>query len=87
MISYDYWTRRFSRDPAVVGTTLFVKNVPLTIVGITAGDFRGVEPAIATDFWIPLQNRPELNVWGNLGKRDEPLRYPQVVVSALDNSS
>ncbi|MGC2154317.1 MAG: ABC transporter permease, partial [Terriglobales bacterium] len=64
VISYDYWTRRFSRDPAVFGTTLFVKNVPLTIVGIAARDFRGVEPAIATDFWIPLQNRPELNAWG-----------------------
>ncbi|MGB9196953.1 MAG: ABC transporter permease [Terriglobales bacterium] len=64
VISYDYWTRRFSRDPAVVGSTLFVKNVPLTIVGIAARDFRGVEPAIATDFWIPLQNRPELNAWG-----------------------
>jgi predicted permease len=65
VISHDYWTRRFSRDPAVLGTTLFVKDVPLTIVGIAARDFRGVESARATDFWIPLQNRPELNAWGN----------------------
>jgi predicted permease len=65
VISYDYWTRRFSRDPAVLGKTFFIKNVPFTIIGIAARGFRGVEPASSTDFWIPLQNRPELNAWGN----------------------
>jgi predicted permease len=65
VISYDYWTRRFARDPAVLGGTLFVKNVPFTIIGIATRGFRGIEPASSTDFWIPLQNRPELNAWGN----------------------
>jgi predicted permease len=65
VISYDYWTRRFARDPNVLGGTLFVKNVPFTIVGIAARGFRGVEPASSTDFWIPLQTRAELNAWGN----------------------
>ena len=64
VISYDYWTRRFSRDPAVLGATLFVKNVPFTIVGIAARGFRGVEAASSTEFWIPLQSRAELNAWG-----------------------
>jgi len=65
VISYDYWTRRFARNPAVLGTTLFIKNVPFTIVGIAAQGFRGLEPASSTDFWIPLQSRAELNAWGN----------------------
>jgi predicted permease len=65
VISYDYWTRRFSRDAALLGATLFVKNVPFTIVGIAARGFRGVEPGSSTDFWIPLQSRAELNAWGN----------------------
>jgi len=65
VISYDYWTRRFSRDPAALGATLFVKNVAFTIVGIAARGFHGVEAASATDFWIPLQSRAELNPWGN----------------------
>jgi len=65
VISYDYWTRRFARDPGVLGGTLFVKNVPFTIIGVAARGFRGVEPASSTDFWIPLQSRPELHAWGN----------------------
>jgi predicted permease len=64
VLSYDYWTRSFSRDPAILGQTLYVKGVPLTIVGVTARGFHGVEPATSTDFWIPLQTRPELNAWG-----------------------
>jgi len=64
VLSYDYWTRSFSRDPAIIGQTLFVKGIPLTIVGVTARGFHGVEPATSTDFWIPLQSRPEFNAWG-----------------------
>jgi predicted permease len=64
VISYDYWTRRFARDPGVLGHTLYVKGVPLTIVGVAARGFKGIEAASSTDFWIPLQIRPELNAWG-----------------------
>ncbi len=65
VISYNYWTRRFARDRDVLGKTLYVNAVPMTIVGIAAQGFEGVEPGGSTDFWIPLQNRRELNAWGN----------------------
>jgi predicted permease len=65
VISYNYWTRRFARDPAVLGKTLYVNGVPMTIVGVTGQGFEGVEGGGSTDFWIPLQSRPELNAWGN----------------------
>jgi len=64
VLSYDYWTRRFSRSTLVLGQTLYVKGVPLTIVGITAQGFKGIEPGDSTDFWIPLQQNPRLNAWG-----------------------
>jgi predicted permease len=65
VISYDFWTSRFLRSPDVLGKTLFVKGVPLTIVGVAAEGFEGLEAGASTDFWIPLQNRAELNAWGN----------------------
>ena len=64
VFSYDYWTRSFARDPSIVGQTIYIKGVPMTVVGVTARGFKGVEPAAATDFWIPLQSRHELNAWG-----------------------
>ena len=33
VISYNYWTRRFTRDPDVLGKTRYVNGVPVTIVG------------------------------------------------------
>ena len=64
VLSYDYWTRSYARDQNVVGQILYVKGVPMTVVGIAGQGFKGIEPATSTDFWIPLQNRPELNAWG-----------------------
>jgi predicted permease len=76
VISYGYWTRRFSRNPEVIGQTLVVKGVPVTVVGIAAQGFEGVEAGHSTDFWIPLQNRAELNAWG-MPARDGKLYMAQ----------
>lgn len=68
VLSYDFWTRRFSRDPGVLGQTLFVKGVPLTVIGVSAAGFTGLERGRGdTDFWVPLQNRVDLNAWGDSG--------------------
>src|SRR5215470_2724909 len=63
VLSYAYWTTRFGRSPSAIGQTIYVKGVPFTVIGVTAQGFYGLEPASSTDFWIPLQNRAELNAW------------------------
>ena len=63
VLSDSYWATRFGRSPSAIGQTIYVKGVPFTVVGVTAQGFYGLEPASSTDFWIPLQNRPELNAW------------------------
>ncbi len=65
VMSYDYWTRRFDRDPGVLGRTIYVKGVPFTVIGIAGPGFEGVDATLSTDFWIPLQNRLPFNVLGN----------------------
>ena len=78
VISYSYWTRRFASDPDVLGKTLYVNGVPITIVGVAAQGFEGVEAGGSTDFWIPLQSRAELNAWGNprrMGKHTSPIPH------------
>ena len=65
VISDSYWTARFARNPEILGQTLHVNGVPITIVGIAPAGFEGTEGGVSTDFWIPLQSRPELNAWGN----------------------
>lgn len=65
VLSYSYWTRRFSRSPSVLGQTLYIKGNAFTVTGIGPEGFFGVEPGQSTDLWIPLQSRPDMNAWGN----------------------
>jgi len=65
VVSFKYWNRRFGQNLDVLGKTLYVNSVPVTIVGVAAEGFEGLEAGRSTDFWIPLQSRPELNAWGN----------------------
>jgi len=63
VLSYDFWTKRFGRNPSVIGQTLYVKDVPFTVVGVAAPDFVGVDQG-PTDLWIPLLDSPALRPWG-----------------------
>ncbi len=67
MLGYGYWNRRLAADCSAVGKTIYVKGNPLTVVGVAARSFNGLETA-PTDFWIPLQTNPALNAWGSQGK-------------------
>ena len=45
VLSYDYWASRFDRDPGVIGKKILVNDYPMTIVGVSAAGFAGVDPA------------------------------------------
>jgi len=65
VLSYGYWTRRFARNPDVIGQTLYIKSVPFTVIGVAGHSFVGVEPRKSpTDVWIPFQSRADLKPWG-----------------------
>ncbi len=53
VLSYDFWRNRFGGDPAVLGATVLVDGQPLTVVGVAAPGFRGVEVEHHPDLWVP----------------------------------
>ncbi|HXD22180.1 MAG TPA: ABC transporter permease, partial [Gemmatimonadaceae bacterium] len=53
-ISYDYWVRRFARDPAIVGRDILVDGVRLTITGVTVRGFTGDVVGQSTDIYLPV---------------------------------
>ncbi len=61
VISDRYWQREFNRDPNVVGRTVSVNGVPMTVVGVTPPSFTGDLVAQRTDLWIPVSMQPSLN--------------------------
>lgn len=65
VLSYGYWTRRFARNPSVLGHTIYIKGFPFVITGVAAPEFNGVEREKATDIWVPFQTNPALKPWGD----------------------
>jgi len=53
VLSYDFWSRRFGRNPGVLGRWVTVREKQLQIVGVAEKGFTGVEPGIHTDLWVP----------------------------------
>ena len=58
VLGYDYWVNRFSRDPGVIGKKILVNNSPMTIVGVSAAGFAGIDPAVAPQIRVPVQMKP-----------------------------
>ena len=79
VLSYDYWVRRFARDPAVVGKKILVNNYPMTIVGVSAAGFSGIDPARSPQIRVPVQMKPIIMPeWGWVHMDDPRARWVQV---------
>jgi predicted permease len=53
VISYDYWTRRFTNDPSVLSKRFRIGNRFWQIVGVGPKQFIGTEPANMIDIFVP----------------------------------
>ena len=51
LMSERLWERRYSRDPAVVGTTIELDGRPRTVIGVMSRDF--AFPFGGLSFWLP----------------------------------
>ena len=79
VLSYDYWTSRFARDPAVIGKSILVNNFPMTIVGVSAAGFAGIDPAQSPQLRVPILMKPVMAPdWGWVRMDDERTRWVQV---------
>jgi len=53
VLSFDYWARRFGRDPKVVGRRFRMDTDVYEIVGVCEEGFTGTDPGIVTDVFVP----------------------------------
>jgi hypothetical protein len=54
VISDEYWTTRFARDASVIGKTLTVDGRAISIAGVTARGFRGLNSGGRVDITLPM---------------------------------
>jgi predicted permease len=61
VLSFDFWSRRFGKDPAVVGRKVLVGRDVLEIVGVAPEGFTGTDPGMFTDLFIPAMMDPAIS--------------------------
>jgi len=81
LVSYNFWKRRFAGDPGLLGRSLRLNGIDVTVIGIAPPDFTGTW-ATVPDLWVPivlesrLASRPEMlrdrdnrryRIYGRLG--------------------
>jgi predicted permease len=67
LLGYDVWTKRFDRDPQIVGRTVKMGNRFATVVGVMP---EGFAFPVSHDLWLPLQT----NVAGAQPRSGMPIK-------------
>jgi predicted permease len=70
VLSHGYWIRRFGGDPGVLNQTIIVNGHPLTIVGVSAPGFTGLQVGRAAEVMVPIMMKAQMTpTWNDLDNR------------------
>ena len=70
VLSYGFWQRRFGGDPAVLDRTIVVNGHPMTIVGVSAAGFNGIQVGSNSDVVVPMMMKAQMTpTWNDLDNR------------------
>ncbi len=53
VISHDFWTSQFNRDPQILGRTVRVNGEAFTVIGVAPEGFKGIESPSDVQVWLP----------------------------------
>ena len=63
VISHAYWQRRFAQSEAAIGKTIYVGQIPFTVIGVTSPQFFGRNVAgRSADVVLPMWLQPQLGL-------------------------
>lgn len=60
VLSYNFWKGKLGGDESVVGRTIVLNSIPMTVAGVAPPEFFGTQPGESIDVWIPLHMFPRL---------------------------
>ncbi|MEP6961494.1 MAG: ABC transporter permease, partial [Acidobacteriota bacterium] len=58
VLSFNFWQRRFGRDPSVLNKSIRLDNREFTIVAVSAAGFDGMSPGQPADVHVPVTMAP-----------------------------
>jgi macrolide transport system ATP-binding/permease protein len=70
VISDSLWHRTFNGDPSLVGKQIWLTDKNYTVIGIAPPHFRGLQPGVPTDLWLPITAEYKTNELDDRNNRD-----------------
>ncbi len=81
VLSHSYWQRRFGGDPGVLDRQIVVNGRPLTVVGVAAAGYTGIQVGAHADLFVPMMMKAQMTpYWNGL---DDPKDYWLQIVGRL----
>src|SRR5579885_442696 len=78
VISYDFWKTQLAGAADVVGRKVLVNRHPLTVIGVAASTFRGIDVGEVPSLWIPASMATAI-ITGFKDLHDRRTRWMQVL--------
>ena len=78
VLGYDFWRAHFAGAADVVGRTILINQYPMTVVGVAAPAFRGIDVGEVPALWIPSSMSAQA-VPGFTGRLNRRTRWMQVL--------
>lgn len=69
VLSHRFWQRRFDSDPEILGRSVMLNGRAFTVIGVADAAFRGNEPFLSMDLWVPMMMQSSVMPGGALGSR------------------
>ena len=81
VLAHGYWQRRFGGDRGVLDRTIVVNGHSLTVVGVAAASYAGIQAGRRADLFVPMMMKPAMTpYWNGL---DDPKDYWLQIVGRL----
>ena len=95
VLSHGYWRTRFAMSPGIIGSTIVVNAVPMTIIGVAPEGFTGTTMTALPQIFVPISMRERLvagfkgldkrnNYWVYLFARLQPGATIEQAKAAVD---
>jgi predicted permease len=78
VLSHEFWSTQLAGAPDVVGRKVLINHYPMTVVGVAAPTFRGIDVGEVPSLWIPASMSAQA-IPGFDGRLNRRVRWMQVL--------
>jgi predicted permease len=78
VVTYDFWRTQLASAPDVVGRKILINQFPMTVVGVAAPTFRGIDIGEVPSVWVPAAMAAQA-IPGFERKMDRRMRWMQII--------